>query len=218
MFETTRILLVDDHAVLRSGLKALLDAEDDMVVVGEASTGEEGIEKAKHLKPAVIVMDLSMPGIGGMEAMRQITALGLGCKILVLTMHAEEEYLLAVLEAGGSGYVRKTSADQELSQAIRTVARDEVFLYTSAAKLLLQGFMTKAETQGPDPLEKLTDRERDVLQQTVQGFSSSEIGGMLFISPKTVDTYRSRVMEKLGLNHRSQLVRFALETGLLKAK
>jgi two-component system response regulator NreC len=218
MSDTIRILLVDDHAVLRSGLKALLNSEDDMVVVGEASTGEEGIEKAKHLKPSVIVMDLSMPGMGGMEAMRQITALGLGSRILVLTMHAEEEYLLAVLEAGGSGYVRKTSADQELSHAIRTVARDEVFLYPSAAKLLLQGFKTKAEPHGPDPLEKLTDRERDVLQQTVQGFSSSEIGEKLFISPKTVDTYRSRVMEKLGLHHRSQLVKFALETGLLKAK
>ena len=218
MSDTIRIVLVDDHAVLRSGLKALLDAEDDMVVVGEASTGEEAIEKAKHLKPAVMVMDLSMPGMGGMEAMRQITALSLGVRLLVLTMHAEEEYLLAVLEAGGSGYVRKTSADLELCHAIRTVARDEVFLYPSAAKLLLQGFKTKKEDHGPDPLEKLTDRERDVLQQTVQGFSSSEIGEKLFISPKTVDTYRSRVMEKLGLTHRSQLVRFALDTGLLKAK
>ena len=214
----TRILLVDDHAVLRAGLKALLDAEDDMVVIGEASTGEEGLEKVKTSKPDVVVMDLSMPGMGGMEATRQITALGLGTKVLVLTMHAEEEYLLAVLEAGGSGYVRKTSADQDLTHAIRTVAKDEVFLYPSAAKLLLQGFKTKTETNGPDPLEKLTDRERDVLQQTVQGFSSSEIGEKLFISPKTVDTYRSRVMEKLGLNHRSELVRFALATGLLKAQ
>ena len=214
----TRILLCDDHAVLRAGLKALLDSEPDMVVVGEASTGEEGVELVKKIKPDVVVMDLSMPGIGGMEATRQITALGLGTKVLVLTMHAEEEYLLAVLEAGGSGYVRKTSADQDLTHAIRTVAKDEVFLYPSAAKLLLQGFKTKTESAGPDPLDKLTDRERDVLQQTVQGFSSSEIGERLFISPKTVDTYRSRVMEKLGLTHRSELVRFALQTGLLKAK
>jgi two-component system response regulator NreC len=217
MSDTIRILLVDDHAVLRSGLKALLDAEEDMVVVGEASTGEEGIERAQRLKPDVVVMDLAMPGMGGMEAMRQITGMGLGSKVVVLTMHAEEEYLLAVLEAGGSGYVRKTSADYDLVQAIRTVARDEVFLYPSAAKLLLQGFKTKHEPEGPDPLAKLTERERDVLQRTVQGFTSSEIGEKLFISPKTVDTYRSRVMEKLGLTHRSELVRFALETGLLKA-
>jgi two-component system response regulator NreC len=213
-----RIVLCDDHAVLRAGLRALLDAEDDMVVVGEASTGEEGIELVKRIKPDVVVMDLSMPGIGGMEATRQIAALGANTKVLVLTMHSEEEYVLAVLEAGGSGYVRKTSADQDLTHAIRTVAKDEVFLYPSAAKLLLAGFKTKAEPAGPDPLEKLTDRERDVLQQTVQGFSSSEIGERLFISPKTVDTYRSRVMEKLGLTHRSELVRFALQTGLLKAK
>lgn len=217
MPDVIRILLVDDHAVLRAGLKALLDSEPDMRVVGEASTGEEGVERAKHLKPDVVVMDLSMPGMGGMEATRQITGLGLGIKVLVLTMHAEEEYLLAVLEAGGSGYVRKTSADQDLTHAIRAVSKDEVFLYPSAAKLLLQGFKTKAETHGPDPLEKLTEREREVLRQTVEGYSSSEIGERLFISPKTVDTYRSRVMEKLGLTHRSELVRFALQAGLLKA-
>jgi two-component system response regulator NreC len=218
MPDTIRILLVDDHAVLRAGLKSLLDAEDDMAVVGEAGTGEDAIAQATRLKPDVIVMDLSMPGMGGMEALRQIKAGALPCRVLVLTMHAEEEYLLAVLEAGGSGYVRKTSADQDLTTAIRTVARDEVFLYPSAAKLLLQGFKTKKEPGEPDPLEKLTDRERDVLQQTVQGFSSSEIGEKLFISPKTVDTYRARVMEKLGLTHRSELVKFALNTGLLKAK
>jgi two-component system response regulator NreC len=216
MAETIRVMLVDDHAVLRSGLKALLHAEDDMAVVGEASTGEEALEKVDLLKPAVVVMDLSMPGMGGMEAMKQIVAKGIGARVLVLTMHAEDEYLLAVLEAGGSGYVHKSSADQDLTQAIRTVAKDEVFLYPSAARLLLKGFKTKKETAGVDPLAKLTERERDVLQQTVQGYSSSEIGAKLFISPKTVDTYRSRVMEKLGLTHRSELVRLALETGLLK--
>jgi two-component system response regulator NreC len=217
MSDTIRILLVDDHTVLRAGLKALLEAEDDMAVVAEASTGEEGVEKAQRYKPDVVVMDLAMPGIGGMEATRQIIASGIGSKVLALTMHAEEEYLLAVLEAGGSGYVRKTSADQDLTAAIRAVAKDEVYLYPSAARLLLQGFKTKHES-GHDPLEKLSDRERDVLQQTVQGFSSSEIGEKLFISPKTVDTYRARVMEKLGLTHRSELVRFALDTGLLKSQ
>jgi two-component system, NarL family, response regulator NreC len=215
MSDTIRILLVDDHSVLRAGLKALLDAEPDMRVIGEAATGEEGLERADLLKPDVTVMDLSMPGIGGLEATKQLTATGR--KVLVLTMHAEEEYLLAVLEAGGSGYVRKTSADQDLTHAIRTVARDEVFLYPNAAKLLLQGFRVRGEPGEPDPLEKLTDRERDVMMYTAEGFSSSEIGEKLFISPKTVDTYRSRIMEKLGLNHRSELVRSALRAGLLKA-
>jgi len=212
-----RILLADDHLVLRAGLKALLEAESDMKVVGEASTGEEAIEKIPATRPDVIVMDLSMPGMGGLEATRLIAEDG-KAKVLVLTMHAEEEYLLAVLEAGGSGYVKKTSADEDLTNAIRTVARDEVFLYPSAAKLLLQGFRVKAEDTEPDPLEKLTGRERDVMAMTAEGFSSSEIGEKLFISPKTVDTYRSRIMEKLQLHHRSELVRFALDTGLLRPK
>jgi two-component system, NarL family, response regulator NreC len=218
MLEKMRVLLVDDHAMLRSGLRALLRTEPDIFVVGEAGTGEEGIDKTKELRPDIVVMDLSMPGMGGLAAIKAITELGMGTRVLVLTMHAEEEYLLAVLEAGGSGYVRKTSADQDLVNALRTVARDEVFLYPSAAKLLLQGFKTKSDEHEPTLLDKLTERERVVLQQTVQGFSSSEIGEKLFISPKTVDTYRARVMEKLGLNHRSQLVRFALDTGLLKPK
>jgi two-component system response regulator NreC len=213
--DTIRILLVDDHSVLRAGLKALLEAEPDFRVVGEASTGEDGLERAERLKPDVVVMDLSMPGMGGLEATRKIAALGTS-KVLVLTMHAEEDHLLPVLEAGGSGYVKKTSADTDLTTAIRTVARDEVFLYPNAAKLLLQGFRVKTEEKENDPLEKLTVRERDVMAMTAEGFSSSEIGERLFISPKTVDTYRSRIMEKLKLNHRSELVRFALNTGLLK--
>jgi two-component system response regulator NreC len=160
-------------------------------------------------------MDISMPGMGGLQATKQIAEKGVS-KVLVLTMHAEEEYLLAVLEAGGSGYVKKTSADTDLTTAIRTVAKDEVFLYPAAAKLLLQGYRVKHDDTRPDPLEKLTERERDVLAMTAEGFSSSEIGEKLFISPKTVDTYRSRIMQKLQLNHRSELVRFALNTGLLK--
>lgn len=217
MSDDIRVVLVDDHGVLRAGLRALLDAEPDIRVVGEAESGEDGVEKATRLKPDIVVMDLSMPGAGGLEATRRITQLDQPTRVLVLTMHAEEEYLLPVLEAGGSGYVRKTSADEDLVHAIRTVARDEVFLYPSAAKLLLKGYKVKKETAEEDPLEVLTQRERDVLAMTAEGFSSREIGEKLFISPKTVDTYRSRIMEKLQLTHRSELVHFALETGLLKA-
>ena len=216
--ETIRVLLVDDHAVLRAGLRALLEAEPGLEVVGEAGTGEEGIERVGALRPDVVVMDLSMPGMGGLEATRQISALDQGARVLVLTMHGEEEHLLPVLEAGGSGYVHKRSADEELIEAIRTVARGDVFLYPSAAKLLLRGFKQKTEAGEDDPLHRLTDREREVLSLTVEGFSSSEIGKKLFISPKTVDTYRSRIMEKLGLHHRSELVRFALRKGLLRAE
>ncbi|MFO7262124.1 MAG: response regulator transcription factor [bacterium] len=215
MSQLIRILLADDHAVLRAGLKALLDAEEDMHVVGEASTGEEAVDRAKALKPDVVVMDLSMPGMNGLEATRQIAALNQGTKVLVLTMHTEEEYLLPVLEAGGSGYVKKTSADEELAHAIRTVAKGEVFLYPSAARLLLEGFKNKRQEAEKDPLAQLSEREREVMALTVQGYSSSEIGEKLFISPKTVDTYRSRIMEKLGLTHRSELIRLAVRTGML---
>jgi DNA-binding NarL/FixJ family response regulator len=213
-----QILLVDDHAVLRAGLRALLEVEPDLEVVGEAATGEEGVELSARLRPDVVVMDLSMPGIGGLEATRQITALDQATRVLVLTMHGEEEHLLPVLEAGGSGYVNKRGADEELIEALRTVARGDVFLYPNAAKLLLQGFRGKEQRSEEDPLQKLTERELEVLGYTAEGFSSAEIGKKLFISPKTVDTYRSRIMEKLGLHHRSELVRFALRQGLLKAE
>ena len=213
-----RVLLADDHAVLRAGLRALLDAEPDLEVVGEASTGEEAITQAASLKPDVIVMDLSMPGAGGLEATRQIAGRPASPKVLVLTMHPEEDYLMPVLEAGGSGYVRKTSADEDLTRAIRTVAKDEVFLYPTSASLLLRRYKVKQSGDEEDPLEQLSERERDVLGMTAEGYSSREIGEKLFISPKTVDTYRARVMEKLELTHRSELVRFALETGLLHSK
>lgn len=223
--ERIRILLADDHAMLRAGLRALLEAEKDLVVIGEAGTGEEAVEMAESLTPDVVVMDLSMPGIGGLEATRRIAGAsggatevgGGGTRVLVLTMHAEEEHLLPVLDAGGSGYVNKRSADEELIEAIRTVARGDVFLYPDAAKLLLQGFRGKP-ADADDPLTRLSDRELEVLGFTAEGFSAAEIGKKLSISPKTVDTYRSRIMEKLGLHHRSELVRFALQRGLLKAE
>ena len=212
-----RVLLADDHAVLRGGLRALLSLEPDMDVVGEVSTGEEAVERVRALRPHVVVMDLAMPGMGGMEATRQVMALNLGTRVLILTSHAEEEYLLPVLEAGASGYVQKTSADKDLILAVRTVARDEVFLYPSATRLLLRGYKTAGHGEN-DPLHDLSEREREVLKLTAEGYGSGEIGKKLFLSPKTVDTYRSRLMQKLGLTHRAELVRFALETGVLKAK
>lgn len=216
MPETIRILLVDDHAILRGGLRALLELEPDMEVVGESGSGEEGVERTRSLRPDVVVMDLDMPGIGGLEATRQIASLEPDTKVLVLTSHAEAEYLLPVLEAGGSGYVQKTHADTELIAAIRVVARGEVFLYPSATRLLLRGYRMAEEKGEASPLEELSEREREVLALTAEGYSSSEIGKKLFISPKTVDTYRSRLTQKLGLSHRSKLVRFALRTGVLK--
>jgi DNA-binding NarL/FixJ family response regulator len=211
----TKILLVDDHKMFRSGVKALLEQERGLEVVGEASTGEEGVDRTRELKPDVVVMDLSMPGSDGLEATRRITALGLKTKVLVLTVHAEEEYLVPVVEAGASGYLTKTSADLDLVEAIRVVARGEVYLPPKATRLLLQHYKA-GQSETSSGVQDLSAREQEVLALTAEGYSSREIGERLFISPKTVDTYRARIMEKLGLNHRSELVRFALRTGLLK--
>jgi two-component system response regulator NreC len=216
MSDKIRVLLVDDHVVLRAGLEALLNLEPDFDVVGKASTGEEAIERVRAVRPDVVVMDLGMPGMGGLEATRQIAAAENGARVLVLTSHAEEEYLLPVLEAGGSGYVKKTSADDDLISAIRVVARGEVFLYPSATRLLLNGFRRAEERGEVSPVEELSEREQEVLQLTAEGYSSVETGKKLFLSPKTVDTYRSRLMQKLGLGSRAELVRFALDNGLLK--
>lgn len=210
------ILLVDDHAMFRAGIRALLESEERLRVVGEAATGDEAVDAVRALKPDVVVMDLSMPGSNGLEATRRIAALGLDTRVLVLTVHAEEEYLVPVVEAGASGYLTKTSADRDLIEAIQVVARGEVFLPPKATRLLLQQY--KSAEQNPDlaGLHELSSREQEVLALTAEGFSSREIGKKLFISPKTVDTYRARIMDKLGLNHRSELVRFALRVGLLK--
>ena len=215
MSEGTKILLVDDHVMFRAGIRALLEAEGRMSVVGEASTGDEAVDRVRELKPDVVVMDLSMPGSNGLEATRRIAALELDTKVLVLTVHAEEEYLVPVVEAGASGYLTKTSADTDLIEAIRVVARGEVFLPPKATTLLLQRYKA-SESEDTASLHDLSTREQEVLALTAEGYSSREIGKKLFISPKTVDTYRSRIMDKLGLNHRSELVRFALRVGLLK--
>ena len=215
MAEGTKILLVDDHAMFRAGIRALLEAEGRMVVVGEASSGDEAVDRVRELKPDVVVMDLSMPGSNGLEATRRIAALELDTKVLVLTVHAEEEYLVPVVEAGASGYLTKTSADNDLIEAIKVVARGEVYLPPKATTLLLQRYKA-SESDDTAGLHDLSTREQEVLALTAEGYSSREIGKKLFISPKTVDTYRSRIMDKLGLNHRSELVRFALRVGLLK--
>jgi two-component system response regulator NreC len=215
MAETIRILLVDDHAMFRAGIKALIDAEDRLEVVGEASSGDEAVDRVRELKPDIVVMDLAMPSSNGLEATRRISALELNTSVLVLTVHAEEEYLVPVVEAGASGYLTKTSADTDLLEAIRVVARGQVFLPPKAATLLLKRYKD-AEGEESAGLNDLSTREQEVLALTAEGFSSREIGQKLFISPKTVDTYRSRIMDKLGLSHRSELVRFALKVGLLR--
>lgn len=211
-----RVVLVDDHAVVRAGLKAVLGAAHDIEVIGEAATGTEGIALAHRLHPDVIVMDLTMGEMDGRTATRTLSATENAPRILVLTMHAEEEYLVPLLEAGASGYLVKSVADRELVDAVRTVARGEVYVRPSAARVLAKRLKKKDDhADDRTRFEKLTERERDVLRLIAAGYTAPEIGEKLFISPKTVDTYKQRINEKLGLQHRADYVRFALRLGLL---
>lgn len=211
----TTVLLADDHGVVRAGLRALLEAQPDLSVVGEAEDGPSAIRMVEKLRPHVVVADLSMPG-GGLEAIREINALGLPCRVLVLTVHAEERYLLPVLEAGGSGYVRKSSAHTDLLNAIRTVARGEVFLDPAATKTLLRGYLGRVNAGDEIDLgEVLSEREREVVKLTAEGHTAQQAADILSLSPKTIETYRHRAMQKLGLTNRAELVRYALRAGLL---
>lgn len=213
--ERIRLVLADDHGVVRAGLRALLEAQPDMVVVGEAADGETAVRLTRDLLPSIVVADLSMPG-GGLEAIREIATLGLNVRVLVLTVHAEERYLLPVLEAGGSGYVKKSSAHTDLLDAIRTVARGEVFLDPAATKTLLRGYLGRVRSGDEIDLgEVLSDREREVLKLSAEGHTAQQAADILSLSPKTVETYRHRAMQKLGLTNRAELVRYALRAGLL---
>jgi DNA-binding NarL/FixJ family response regulator len=213
-----RVILVDDHPVLRTGLRTLIQNESDLEVVGEASEGWQAAELATQLKPEVVVMDLALPGLGGLDATREIRRRGLKCAVLVLTAQAEERYLFPVLQAGGSGYVRKDVADEQLVEAIRVVASGGVYLEPQAQAMLLRGYLTRDQLEDNDPFDRLSPRERQVLQLTAEGYSSREIGERLNVSSKSVETYRSRLMEKLDLADRPSLVRYALRKGLLSSE
>jgi DNA-binding NarL/FixJ family response regulator len=214
----TRVVLVDDHAIVRTGLKAVLGAAPEIVVVGEASSGTEAVALLARTPADVVVMDISMAEGDGITATRQITKGNADApRVLVLTMHAEEAYLEAVLEAGASGYLMKSTADRELVQAVRMVARGEVFVQPSAARVLAKGARRREEHASDRArFEKLTERERAVMQLIAEGYTAPEIGEQLTISPKTVDTYKQRINDKLGLTHRADYVKLALRLGLLQ--
>jgi DNA-binding NarL/FixJ family response regulator len=211
-----RVILADDHAVVRAGLKAVLSSAKDIEVIGEAKTGSEAVALVERFKPEVVVMDLSMPDLDGTAATKQIVDRKLPTKVLVLTMHAEEDYLVPLMEAGAAGYLVKSAADRELVDAVRAVAHGDVYVRPNAARVLARN-LTKQDPEkaNRERFEKLTQREQDVLRLVAQGFSAPEIGERLYISPKTVDTYKQRIHEKLGLAHRSDYVQFALKLGLL---
>ena len=216
--DVIRVILADDHAVVRAGLKAVLSSAKDISVIGEAANGKEAVALTERLKPDVVIMDLSMPEMDGAAATKAILANDSTTRILVLTMHTEEEYLLPLLEAGAAGYLVKSTADTELVTAVRAVAHGDPYVRSSASHVLIRGLTRKDPAQADhDRYNSLTQRERDVLRLVAQGYSAPEIGEQLFISPKTVDTYKQRVNEKLGISHRSEYVDFALRIGILTA-
>lgn len=212
-----RVVLVDDHTVVRAGIKAVLSTAKDIDVVGEAKDGREAIALVDRFHPDVVLMDLTMTGMDGTQATKEIVAKGEDTRVLILTMHTEEEYLVPLLEAGAAGYLVKSAADRELVDAVRAVAKGDVYVRPTAARVLAKGLTRKdPQEEDRDRYGRLTERERDVLRLTAQGYSAPEIGEKLFISPKTVDTYKQRINEKLGLSHRAHYVQFALRLGLLQ--
>jgi len=213
MIKKISVLLVDDHAILRAGLRSLLATYDDIEVVGEASDGEESIRKVRELKPDVIVMDVQMPGMNGLIATRYIMEEYPDARILMLTQYGNKEYVLPLLEAGAGGYVLKQAADTDFVKGIHAVYEGNSYLYPPIAKLVLEALMAGEDPSDPERI--LTPREREVLILVAQGYTNSEIADILFISPKTVDVHRTRMMNKLDLHNVVEIVHYAVRRHLV---
>lgn len=211
-----RILLVDDHAVVRSGLMMLINTQSDMEVVGEAADGSEGIVKALDLKPEVVLMDLSMPhGRDGFSSTAELKRATPDINILILTMHDDDEYLFRALKSGASGYILKSAPGDELLQAIRSVYKGEAYLYPTATKRLIEGYLSFAEKGEEDSIELLSPREREILSYVALGYSNKDIAERLIISVKTVENHKAKIMEKLQFTSRPELVKYAMKKGLI---
>jgi two-component system response regulator NreC len=213
---TPRILLADDHAVLRAGLRLLLTSQNEFDVVGEASSGTEALSLAEQLQPDLILLDLSMPALGGLDALPALRKLVPSARILILTMHDDPQYLRQALKHGASGYVLKKAADSELLSAMRSVLRGEVYVHPSMTRVLLEDMLPESQSANrEDTWDSLSEREQEVLKMVALGHTSAEIAEQLSLSTKTVETYRARGMEKLGLRTRAALVKFTLQEGLI---
>lgn len=210
-----RILLADDHAVLRAGLRLLLENQTGFNVVGEAASGLEALTLAEQLHPDLILLDLSMPGLNGLDALPTLCRLAPSARILILTMHDDAQYLRRALKEGAAGYVLKKAADNDLLAAIQAVLRGDVYVHSSMTRVLLEDMLPTPQAAPEDAWAGLSEREQEVLKMVALGHTSAEVGDQLNLSPKTVETYRARGMEKLGLTTRAALVRFALQRGLL---
>jgi two-component system response regulator NreC len=209
-----RLVLVDDHAVVRSGLRMLLGSESDVEIVGEAGTAQEALEAVHQMNPDVVLMDIGLPDMSGIDATREIKRRFPRTAVVALTIHEDEEYFFKMLDVGASGYVPKRAAPEELLTAIRAAAANEVYLYPSMAKLLVRDFLVQDRQPG---LGNLTKREEEVLGYLADGASNPEIAEALVISPKTVGRHRENLMRKLNLHSRVELVRYAIRKGIIKA-
>jgi two-component system response regulator NreC len=215
---TSRLLLVDDHAVVRSGLRMLLESEADFEIVGEAGSGGEALKAVAETRPDIVLMDIGLPDISGIEAAAEIKRLRPETAIVALTIHEDEEYFFKMLAAGASGYVPKRAAPEELLTALRAAAIGEVYLYPSLAKLLVTDYLAQDSAARPaEALDGLTERERQVLAHLADGASNAEIAETLSISPKTVSRHRENIMRKLGLHTRTELVKYAIRKGIIQA-
>lgn len=212
-----RLLLVDDHQVVRSGLRMLLAGESDVEIVGEAGTAKEALDAVPQLTPDIVLMDIGLPDMSGIQATREIKRLYPEVAVVALTIHEDEEYFFKMLEAGANGYVPKRAAPEELLTAIRAAAKGEVYLYPSLAKLLVKDFLAQDRGSGEAAgLDGLTDREQEVLRYLADGTTNDEIAEVLVISPKTVARHRENIMRKLNLHSRVDLVRYAIRKGIIK--
>ncbi len=215
MSKTIRVLIADDHTIVRSGVRMLLEAEPDIAVIGEAVDGAQAIALAKELKPDVVLMDIGMPDVDGLEATSRIKSQWPDINVLVLTMHRSEEYFFEMLKKGASGYLLKGAETSDLIHAVRVVARGEVFLYPTMAQKRVRDYVNLkggGET-AVDP--QLSPRENEILQLLAQGYSNKEIADKLVISASTVHTHRTNLMQKLGLSSRHELIQYARRRGLL---
>jgi two-component system response regulator NreC len=210
-----RILLADDHRIVRDGLRLLIDAHPNMRVIGEAGNGKEALKKARELHPDVVIMDLSMPQLNGLQATTQLKAESPDLKVVALTAHEDEAYLNQLCKAGAAGYVLKRSAGDELLRAIETVAQGGIYFEASLAAKALARQMSHSTTRGEVHNTELSEREKEVLVRLAWGFSNKEIADELGLSVKTVETYKVRITEKLGLRSRTQVVQYALRQGWL---
>lgn len=212
-----RVLICDDHTILREGIRLLLNAQPDIEVVGETSDGRDAVAQARALKPDVILMDIAMPLLNGLEATRQIRRDDPNARVLVLTMYESDEYVAQMLEAGATGYVLKKVAGSELVYAIRAVYQGEAFLYPSITKRLVEDYLRRVELgQERTSLDVLTDREREILQLIAEGHTNKEIADLLSLSIRTVQNHRAHLMQKLGIHDRGDLIKYAIQKGIIE--